>query len=395
MDVPRTCSQNPAHALPEPPVKITTVETFLFRAPAVPPVRTSFGVMHERPALLLRLTDADGCTGWGEVWCNFPTHGAEHRARLVEDHLAPLLCREDWPSPEACFDRLSARLRVLAIQTGEPGPLAQVVAAADMALWDLQARRAQVPLWRQLGGSPQVAVYASGINPDDPGPLVAAKAAEGYRAFKLKIGFDDARDLRNLDTLRALLGPDMALMVDANQAWDAAHAHRMARALEPYDLLWLEEPIAADEPAPVWRALADGTSLRLAGGENLRGLAQFQAAAHSGLHVLQPDIGKWGGFSGCLRVGRAALAQGQWFCPHWLGGGLGLQASLHLKAALGGPGYVEVDANPNPLRDLLAQPGFTFCEGGVTLGEAAGLGVEPDLERARPFLTEHRIWRQP
>jgi L-alanine-DL-glutamate epimerase-like enolase superfamily enzyme len=73
------------------------------------------------------------------------------------------------------------------------------------------------------------------------------------------------------------------------------------------------------------------------------------------------------------------------FCPHWLGGGIGLVASMHLKAAVGGPGYVEVDANPNPLRDLLAVPAPAVHDGAVTLGDTPGLGVSPDLDAVREF----------
>src|SRR5690606_31582520 len=125
----------------------------------------------------------------------------------------------------------------------------------------------------------------------------------------------------------------------------------------------------------------------LAGGENLVGLPHFaQFIGAPGMSVLQPDLGKWGGFSGCVEVGRRALQQGKLFCPHWLGGGIGLTASFHLKAAVGGPGYVEVDANPNPLRDLLAMPTFQLVDGAVQLSDAPGLGVVPDLVACKDFL---------
>ncbi|MGB3291332.1 MAG: mandelate racemase/muconate lactonizing enzyme family protein [Burkholderiaceae bacterium] len=367
--------------------EIAKVEAFVFRAPADPPVRTSFGIMYNRPALLIRLTDSDGVMGWGEVWCNFPSVGAEHRARLALSVLRPLLCGQVWPSPRACFDALAARLRILAIQSGEPGPLAQVAAGVDVAVWDIQGKRARQPLWRLLGGSDTVAVYASGINPDQPLRMVEAKAREGYDAFKLKVGFDDKQDLENISTVRAALGQGGTLMADANQGWNREQAADMLARLEPYDLTWLEEPVAADTPWADWKALSEGTHTRLAAGENLRGEAAFQAAAdEGGVRVIQPDLGKWGGFSGCLPVGRDAQRRGHWFCPHWLGAGIGLVASMHLKAALGGAGYVEIDANPNPLRDILAQPAFTVKGGKVVLSDLPGLGVEPALEEAAKYL---------
>ena len=368
--------------------EIDKIETFVFRVPASPPVRTSFGIMHDRPAVLVRLTDRHGNQGWGEIWCNFPTVGAEHRARLADSCLAPALRGRAWPSPRACFEALNAHVRILAIQSGEPGPLAHVIAGIDTALWDLLARRAGLPLWKLLGGEPSIAVYASGINPDQPERTAEAKAKEGYTAFKLKVGFGDERDEANVRALRETMGAQATLMVDANQAWTAPQAAGMARRLAPYGLVWLEEPIPADSPVEAWRELAQGSPIWLAGGENLRGEADFEAHMdEGGLSVIQPDLGKWGGFSGCLPVARAALQRNRWFCPHWLGGGIGLTASMHLKAAVGGPGYVEVDSNPNPLRDLLLPPGLAVRDGRVTLADEPGLGVSPSLDALAPHLT--------
>ncbi len=367
--------------------EIGKVEAFVFRAPANPPVRTSFGIMHERPALLLRLTDSDGVAGWGEVWCNFPSVGAEHRARLVTEILKQMLCGRRWPSPRACFDALNAQVHILAIQSGEPGPLAQAIAGIDIAVWDIIGKRSGQALWKLFGGGDTVAVYASGINPDDPLRVMEAKAREGYTAFKLKVGFDDQRDEANVRALRSALGASGTLMIDANQGWNIARASDMAARLEPYDLAWIEEPLPADTPLPLWRTLSGRTSARLAGGENLRGETAFEAAGdEGGLRVIQPDLGKWGGFSGCLPVGRYAQRHGRWFCPHWLGAGIGLMASMHLKAALGGEGYVEVDSNPNPLREMLAEPGFAVADGKVTLSDRPGLGVEPMLDAAARYL---------
>ncbi|WP_454690181.1 mandelate racemase/muconate lactonizing enzyme family protein [Achromobacter aloeverae] len=367
--------------------EITRLETFVLRVPASPPVRTSFGVMHDRPALLVRVTGKEGVQGWGEVWCNFPAVGAEHRARLLDTCIKPLLLGQAWDSPAACFDALGARLRILAIQSGEPGPLAQAVAGVDTAIWDMVARRARQPLWRHLGGQPTIRVYTSGINPDQPERIAEAKAREGYTAFKLKVGFGDQRDEDNVRTLRQAMGAGATLMVDANQAWTPAQSADMTQRLAAYDLAWLEEPLPADTPWPVWRTLAEQSSIPIAGGENLRGPEAFVAAMEEGgMAVIQPDLGKWGGFSGCLPVARDVLARGRTFCPHWLGGGIGLTASLHLKAAIGGAGYVEVDSNPNMLRDWLLPPDFAVKDGEVTLSGEAGLGVTPDLERLRPYI---------
>jgi L-alanine-DL-glutamate epimerase-like enolase superfamily enzyme len=376
-----------------PRLRLAKVEALVLRAPVETPVQTSFGIMYDRPAVLVRIEDCDGMVGWGEIWCNFPAVGAEHRARMLESCVAPILLEQDWDNPLQAFEALSRRLHVLGIQSGEPGTIAQVVAGADIALWDLAARLADRPLWRLLGrhdASPRVEAYASGINPSKPEETAAAKRAEGFQAFKLKVGFGAERDLANMAALRALLGSHTPLMVDANQAWTPPEAVGMSRRLAEYELAWLEEPIAADASPAEWRALANATTIPIAAGENMRGAAMFSEAIASGsFAVIQPDLGKWGGFSGCLAVGREALFHRRLFCPHWLGGGIGLMASIQLKAAVGGPGYVEVDSNPNPLRTLLAGPMPGLRDGAYMLGESAGLGVAPDMDVVREYLRRH------
>jgi len=124
--------------------------------------------MTDRPAVIVEVVEKDGTIGYGEIWSNFPQCGAEHRARLALSACVPLLMEQDWTSPADAFDHLSRRLRTLAIQTGEPGPIAQAIAGIDTALWDLAAKREGKALWRLLGGigNSQVPAYASGINPD-------------------------------------------------------------------------------------------------------------------------------------------------------------------------------------------------------------------------------------
>lgn len=373
------------------PFRLAKIQALVFRVPIDVPVQTSFGIMHDRPAVLVRAEDTEGRVGWGEIWCNFPSVGAEHRARLLESAVAPILLEREWESPDAAFREASRRLHVLGIQCGEPGTVAQAIAGADMALWDLAGQRANEPLWKLFGGTDAVATYASGLSPTGPEELAAAKRNEGFRAFKLKVGFGIERDLANLRSLRELLGADTPLMVDANQAWTLEQALEMSRRIAEFHPGWLEEPIAADRPWSEWVRLAKESPVPLAAGENMRGQSQFAEALASGAFaVVQPDLGKWGGFSGCVPVGRAVMAGGRMFCPHWLGGGIGLVASMHLKAAVGGEGYVEVDSNPNPLRELLAAPHPRVVEGRVTLSQAPGLGVSPDLGAVHAFRVDHR-----
>ncbi len=370
------------------PIRIVRVTPRVYRCPLKTPVVTSFGTMHDRPMLLVEVEADDGAVGVGEVWCNFPSVGAEHRARLIDSVLAPLLKSRPFLTPAEAFNFLSAGTEVLAIQSAEPGPFAQAIAGIDIALWDLAARRAGKPLYRYIddGAEPMIGVYASGLNPQAPERLAGQKHDEGFRAFKLKVGFGRDCDLANLAALRRDLGGEVRLMVDANQGWNLETAREMAALMSEFHLDWLEEPLRADRPWEEWRALRTDCAIPLAAGENIAGGEAFDAALAAGvLDVVQPDAAKWGGISACLTVARNTIQAGRRYCPHYLGGGVGLIASAHLLAAAGGGGLLEIDANPNPLRSQLLGNVLEIDTGFSVLTDAPGTGIS-DLEAVREFL---------
>ncbi|GLQ55823.1 mandelate racemase/muconate lactonizing enzyme family protein [Devosia nitrariae] len=368
-------------------VDLIGITPMVFRAPIEIPVQTSFGIMRDRPMLLIRVEDRSGSHGWGEVWCNFPAVGAEHRARLITSVFAPLMTERSYETPQLAFGSLEKALATLSIQSGEAGPLAQCLAGIDIAIWDMVARRNGVSIAAVLGGETPDAVpcYASGINPNDARQTVARARDEGFSAFKLKVGFGEATDIGNLDAICADMSTSEILMTDANQGWSLTEALAMLEVLARYDLTWLEEPIAADSSLDDWGRLRSASEIPLAAGENIRGLREFEAVLSAGhLRVVQPDIAKWGGFSCGLPVVQRILATGHRYCPHWLGGGIGLIASAHLLASSGSDGALEVDINVNPLRPALL-PGPDFERGMMRLPKGVGLGVEPDIGALAPF----------
>ena len=371
-----------------PTFAIRKLEACSYRYPLSTPVVTSFGQMLNRPAVFVRVEDDDGHVGWGEVWANFPSTGAEHRARLVNEVLAPLISKFAASEPRDVWEKLTQATSVLALQSGEPGPFAQAIAGIDLAVWDLYARRRSIALWKLLGGnSGQIRVYASGINPTGSRQMAEAALNSGHRALKLKVGFDRAADCANLKSLRQLIGDGM-LAADANQAWSVKQALDVAPHLGEFALAWLEEPIRADRPWQEWQRLRRGTDVPLAAGENIASHAGFrQSLSDDVLRVIQPDIAKWGGLSACSGIASDIMKSGKTFCPHYLGGGIGLLASAHLLAGVGGDGLLEVDSNDNPLRDLFCGPIVDISDGRVTLGDAPGLGVEPDLSSIEAYRT--------
>ena len=220
--------------------------------------------------------------------------------------------------------------------------------------------------------------------------VIAASRANGFRDFKIKVGFDLAEDIRLTQALSNGLASGERLAADANQGFGLDDALRFVREVESASLRWLEEPLRVDAPAESWQRLSRQASMPLAGGENFVGRAAFDAAIRERcLSVIQPDAAKWGGISGCLEVARTALAAGLSYCPHFLGSGIGLAASAHLLAAAGGDGLLEVDVNPNPLRSEIAESWPIVADGWLMLSERPGLGIEPDIARIARFRTAH------
>ena len=397
-------SKGQGEAMPRPVLhaEIARLETFVFRVPLATPRINSFGKMTHRTALVVRLIDREGAEGWGESFCNWPAFAAEHRNRILTELIAPRLERRRFAAPQDLTAFLTSEFRVLRIQADEPGPFDQAIAAVDIAAWDLAARRADKPLYRVLGASHEVEhvpYYASGLSPDQAVRIAECEVGLGTFAFKCKVGWGALKDLASLTELREVIGPDAVLMVDANQKWSMDEAREAISSFRPFDLSWVEEPIPADYPCADFADLA-GLGVPIAAGENVRGAEQFRKMMDVGkLSVVQPDIIKWGGISGCWPVARAALEAGLRYCPHYLGGGIGLLATAHLLAAMNNAGFgdackgsteateglLELDATPNELRTMLADPFPRLANGFLEIPQAPGLGVVPDMKRLAQY----------
>ena len=369
-------------------ISIHGVDVFVYRAPIDTPVMTSFGTMYDRPAVVIRLRDADGYVGWGEIWCNYPTCGAEHRARLVETIFAPLVLKMDLGHPEDIFSYLTKATHTLALQTAEIGPIAQVIAGIDIAIWDIFSQKRGLPLYEVLGGkNNQIPIYASGINPTNAIDTINHARENGFNAFKVKIGFGHNDDIEMISNVYKTISKTEKLMADANQAWTVNEAIDFLQGIEKIPLTWLEEPIQADRPQSEWRQLSKETHIPIAAGENIRGFDSFIDKIKSKtLGVIQPDICKWGGISANQKIAKTIIDNNIMYCPHFLGGGIGLIASAHLLAAVGGDGMLEVDFNTNPLREGLATPFPIMQTSKLSLQGGPGLGAVPNQSQINNYL---------
>jgi len=370
-------------------IQIKQLQTYIYEAHVSKPVVSSMATISKRVALLVRIEDQDGAFGWGEIYATMPSFGAPHRAHIVHQVLATLLHNQAFKTPSDCWQFLQHKTHNLQIQTGEAGPFSAAIAGMDCALWDLYARKQNLPLAQCLGANLRpLPVYASGLNPADGPEVVIASRERGFRAYKQKIGFGTAKDISILEEIFSTLPAQESLMVDINQAWSIDQIKEIAPLLARFPLRWIEEPLQADRPVQEWAICRKLFNQPIAGGENLRA---NDFGVHSDyLDVIQPDVGKWGGISACYAIAKEALTAGKVYCPHWLGSGLGLMASAHLLCAVGGPGLLEMDVNENPLRDILANSLPQVISGEITLTSQPGIGVLPDIQSAANFLTHYQ-----
>jgi len=316
---------------------ITDIRADLYRIP-LPEVLTDsmHGVMAAFELVTARIQDAEGAEGVGYTF----TVGRNGSAVLatLRDEIAEVAAGHDADRIEHLWQRVWWALHY----GGRGGPTVLALSAFDMALWDLKARRAGLPLWKLLGGhDPRVPCYAGGIDLQLPlDELLAqtdANLGRGFRAIKMKVGRAHlAEDVERIAAMRRHLGAGFPLMADANMKWTADLAIRAARAFQPYDLTWLEEPIPPDDVAGHARVVAQG-GLPIAAGENLRSLWEFKALiASGGVTYPEPDVTNCGGVTPFMKIAHLAEAFGLPVTSHGAH-----DVTVHLLAACPNCSYLE------------------------------------------------------
>jgi L-alanine-DL-glutamate epimerase-like enolase superfamily enzyme len=356
--------------------KITKLRVALVAAPLATPIVAPFGTVRTRHNILVRVETGDGAWGIGETWGNFPPWGCRDRVDILTNVIRPLLVGQPLDDPSRLYWMLAEKLRALANQLGAHGPFQQALAGADIALWDLAARRAGEPLSDFIRGGPSprsVDVYATNLPILRP-QAIEDMAAKGHTRFKFRAPGDDPAIVERLRDARAVAG-DRPLMADATQSFRLEVLRPLARPLAELSLGWLEEPFLADDLETYARWRDEPVRPPVALGENSYRLAGFrQILDIVRPDIVQPDLTKTAGISEGRDICRAILAAGPRACLHMYGGPIGLYASAHLSAAIDGMSWLEMDSMPNPLFEMLLPEAPDVREGRLALPQGAGLG---------------------
>ena len=362
-------------------VEVEAVELLRVRLPLVRPFRTSFGVQHERDALLVRVV-ADGVDGWGEcVTTAAPVYSPEYTdgaAHVLEQHLAPRLLADPGPLTGADVPARLAGVRGHQMAR----------AALETAVLDAQLRRAEVSLSRYLGGARDRVPAGVSVGIPDGGveellDQVAGHLDEGYLRIKCKVapGFDVAP----LQAVRTRFGDELPLQVDANAAYDPDAPDHVA-ALDGLDELGMElieQPFAARRlraharHAARWR-----TPVCL--DESIEDAEDaIDAIASGATAVVNIKLGRVGGMAEAVAVHDACRAAD---VPVWCGGmletGIGRAANVALASL---PGFTmpgDTSASERYFAQDLTEP-FALDHGHLTVPSGPGLGVTPRQEVLR------------
>jgi D-galactarolactone cycloisomerase len=333
--------------------------------------------------VLVRLETESGCVGWGEA--KAPV-GAEATARIIQDLLAPLIVGQNPLEVRLHWERMFSAMRVRGHSTGF---WLEAIAGIDIALWDLAGHLLDQPVYVLLGGAfrDRLRVYASGLPGlyDGSDDTVLEQLAEmardhlgrGYKAIKMALGHGIENDVRAIEAVRAAIGPDVDLFVDAAGVYEPQQAIRLGRHLERLDVGWFEMPIPTDN-LPGYIQIAQTLDVPIA----LDALAnRFQARDYiggGGLDVIQPDVCRAGGITESLKMAEVADLYGAACAPHVsIGSAIQFAATLHLGLAM--PNLLIAEQNMvdgNPLGDpLLESPIPQPRDGYLYPLSGSGLGV--------------------
>jgi L-alanine-DL-glutamate epimerase-like enolase superfamily enzyme len=356
---------------------------------------TSFATrtVHARDYCLVKVRSVDDVEGIG--FCYVGSSGGNLARVAVEELLAPKLIGEDSTRIEGLWEEMYRE----ALLQGRAGTVMRAISALDIALWDLNARKSRLPLYRYLGcwANKTVPAYASGgyyldgKTAQGLSEEVASYVRQGFKAVKIKVGrLTVAQEEDRVRAAREAIGPDVHLMLDANNAWtDLPTALQSCKRFEKYNPYWIEEPFSPDD-IDSHAKLAARTSIVVSTGEIETGRWRFKELLEKrGAEVLQTDAAVCGGITEWRRVAHIAAGYEVAMSPHWFH-----DLHVHLVASAPNGRYVEFfpDDQVFNFRRLIDRQ-LETKDGDLLLPDSEGLGFEFDETAvAKHAMNQSQVW---
>ena len=348
---------------------IAQVHARLIRIPVDPPKGDAIQKFSALELPLVEVTDAAGNSGIGFGYTI--GQGGSTILKLLDAELLPKLEGKDSRRIAFIHDYLKKSVHAL----GPGVVLSNALAAIDVALWDLNAKRQQVPLHIMLGGAQErVPIYNTDVGwlsreLDEMVELCRrAVKRDGFRALKLKVGKPDSQeDVERVGAVRKAVGKEAKLMIDANQSWTVDEAIRHLKPLAAFDPVWIEEPLLATD-VQGYVHLGRHTVIPRAGGESLYDPADFYLnIAQNALDILQPDLARVGGITPALEVCVMAHAANLKVSPH-------VSPELSLTVAAAVPNSIFIEYIPQ-MEPVLARK-LQIVDGCAVPPDVPGHGIE-------------------
>lgn len=360
--------------------KIAKIDVHLVSAPAPGDLADATRKVETVGFTVVRITTDQGLEGIGLTYHEV---GGEATRALIQRNIAPKIIGRDPLQTEVIWEELFHYLRGV----GRKGLTFGALSAVDLALWDLKGKIVDLPLYRLLGGNrTQVPIYASGGWTSYSDEKLVAEmqdmVAQGYKHIKFKVGVDGAanprRDAIRVRKVRDAVGPDIKLLLDANNCWDAATAVQFANTVRECDILLFEEPVLADD-IPGLARFRRGTDIPLATGEHeytrygARDLILAEAADY-----VQLDGARAGGYTEMLKISALTQAWNLKFAPHAME-----HMHLHLVAATPNAPFLERLRLFEDLTDKVFKNAPVPIHGHMIIPNLPGHGLELNMDFIR------------
>jgi len=335
----------------------------------------------EKNVLIVFIETDNGMTGVGEAWCEGGS--PESVIALIDHDLKPGLIGQDALLPNKIWEDNFQRMLV----SGKHGIVLAALSAIDIALWDLMGKTSGLPLYKLLGGaSDKVFAYASGgLYAHGKGPTELAQEMRGYvdmgfHGVKIKIGGAPlAVDLERVAAVREAVGPDVRFMVDAVYNYSVPQALQMARALEPFNIHFLEAPVSLYDIDGLGRVCGN-SAVPVAGNEFAAGRWAFRdVIERGGVSYVHMDSILCGGIGEALRIGALASSRHLPCSLHSSSSAVGFAANLHVAAAISNCDSIEYHMVHQLLFDQIPSGTFVLEDGYIRLPQEPGLGLTISL----------------
>lgn len=373
-------TSDPADARDRVSHKISKVHVHLVSAPVAGGVSDATRQVETIGLTIVRLITEQGLEGLGVTYHEV---GGEATKTLIERNMVPRLIGRDPFETETIWADMASYLRGI----GRKGLMFCALSAIDIALWDLKGKITGLPLYKLLGGTERrIPVYASGGWTSYTDEQLITETTEmvrqGYQMVKFKVGVEGGRNLRRdverVTKVREAIGPGVGIMLDANNCWDAATGIKFANRVRDLDIMWLEEPVPADD-IPGLARFRRGTDIPLATGEHeYTKFGVRDLVLNGAVDIVQTDGVRAGGYTEMLKIAAITQAWNLSLAPHAME-----NMHIHLVSAAPNALFLERLLIFEEITSRVFKDAPTPQDGYITIPEHPGLGLELDLDYVR------------